>query len=69
MEELVDAVKDARSYNKTYCHEYVMNNFSSKQMAIKYVEKYEMVLNGSHLNYSNPILKEIQNVKFLPFTN
>lgn len=69
VQELVDAVKNAGSYNKTYCHEYVMNNFSSKQMAIKYVEKYEIVLNGSHLNYSNPILKEIQTVKFLPFTN
>jgi hypothetical protein len=36
-------------------------------MAINYVEKYEMVLNGSHLNYTHPILKEIQTEKFLPF--
>lgn len=67
VEELVDAVKNAANYSKKYCHEYVMNNFSSKQMAIRYVEKYEMVLNGSHLNYTHPILKEIQTEKFLPF--
>lgn len=67
--ELVDAIKHVDSYSKKFCHEYVMNHFSSKQMGKSYVEKYEMVLNGSHLNYTNPILKELQSVKFLPFTN
>ena len=67
IQELVDAVKNADDYNKRYCHEYVLEHFSSKQMAIQYIEKYEKVLNGGHLNLLNPILKNIQTDKFLPF--
>ena len=67
IQELVDAVKNADDYNKRYCHEFVLEHFSSKQMAIQYIEKYEKVLNGGHLNLLNPILKNIQTDKFLPF--
>ena len=67
IQELVDAVKNADDYNKRYCHEYVLEHFSSKQMAIQYIEKYEKVLNGGHLNLLNPILQHIQTDKFLPF--
>lgn len=67
MIELVDAVKNADQFNKKICHDYVMSNFTSTQMAANYLTKYETVLNGQNLNQTTPILKEIQRDKFLPF--
>ena len=64
---LVDAVKEAGQYDQKNCHEYVMQHFTSTQMATNYLNKYELVLNGQKLNLQSPILKEIQTVKFLPF--
>jgi glycosyltransferase involved in cell wall biosynthesis len=64
---LIDAVKNTDQFNSATCHDYVMSNFTSVQMANNYLKKYEQVLNGQHLNASAPILKEIQKDKFLPF--
>jgi glycosyltransferase involved in cell wall biosynthesis len=64
---LIDAVKNAAQFNSSICHDYVMSNFTSIQMANNYLKKYEQVLNGQNLNAAAPILKEIQKVKFLPF--
>jgi glycosyltransferase involved in cell wall biosynthesis len=64
---LVDALKYADQYDKKKCHEYVMDKFSSKQMAIQYLEKYEVVLNKRTLNNKQPVLKFVQQEKFLPF--
>ncbi len=67
MNALIDAVKNAAQFNSSICHDYVMSNFTSIQMANNYLKKYEQVLNGQHLNTATPILKEIQKDKFLPF--
>ena len=67
LNQLVDAVKNADQFSRKTCHEYVMANFTSVQMAAHYLTKYESVLNGRNLNSSTPILKEIQRDKFLPF--
>ncbi len=67
MNALIDAVKNAAQFNSSICHDYVMSNFTSIQMANNYLKKYEQVLNGQHLNTAAPILKEIQKDKFLPF--
>jgi glycosyltransferase involved in cell wall biosynthesis len=67
MSALIDAVKNAAQFNSSICHDYVMSNFTSLQMANNYLKKYEQVLNGQDLNASAPILKEIQKDKFLPF--
>lgn len=64
---LAEAVKEADHYDKKYCHEYVMENFSSRQMANSYLSKYERVLNGNQLHAVNPVLIEIQQGKFLKF--
>lgn len=64
---LVDAVKNADQFDKKKCHEYVMANFTSTQMANHYLAKYEQVLNGQELNATAPILSNIQQDKFLPF--
>ncbi len=67
MNALIDAVKNAAQFNSSICHDYLMSNFTSIQMANNYLKKYEQVLNGRNLNAAAPILKEIQKVKFLPF--
>lgn len=66
---LVEAVQHADQYDKKKCHEYVIDCFSSKQMAIQYLEKYETVLNNQSLNNTQPMLKQVQLEKFLPFVN
>jgi glycosyltransferase involved in cell wall biosynthesis len=66
---LVDAVQHADDFDKKKCHEYVLDYFSSKQMALQYLAKYETVLNKHTLNPTAPMLKQIQTEKFLPFTN
>jgi glycosyltransferase involved in cell wall biosynthesis len=65
---LVDAVQQANDFDKKTCHEYVMDKFSSTQMAIQYLLKYETVLNQQVLNKTVPILQQVQTEKFLPFT-
>ena len=64
---LVDAVKNVDQFSTKICHEYVMDYFTSIQMAKAYLSKYETVLNGQNLNDMEPILKTIQTEKFLPF--
>lgn len=66
--ELVQAVKNAEKYDKQYCHQYAKENFNSKIMALKYLKKYNQVIGGSNLNTEAPILKVIQQEKFLPYT-
>lgn len=65
--ELVKAIKELAHFDKHICHEYVMEHFTSKQMAANYLNKYERVLNGQKLNVFTPVLKEVQTLKFLPF--
>ena len=65
--DLVNALKNLDSYSSIKCYEYVMEYFTSKQMATSYLKKYEMVLNGSFLNIEHPSLIEVQKEKFLEF--
>ena len=66
-EELIRAVKNIDAYNRQYCHQYVMDNFTADKMALQYLKRYEKVLNGSKLNETAPRLKQVQLEKFLPF--
>lgn len=62
--ELSYHLKDADSYNKNRCYEYVCDNFLSKHMAKNYVNLYEKVVSGQALNkqetlsvsYTEPLL-------------
>lgn len=48
--ELSKYLKNADSYNKKTCHEYVCDNFLAKHMALNYVKLYEKVIDGHSLN-------------------
>lgn len=65
--ELVQAVLGAGDFNKTRCHEYARDVFDAKTMTLKYVKRYEKVLNGETLNAAPPKLKVIQTEKFLEY--
>ena len=64
---LVEGVQHAGQFDTKTCHQYVMDNFTSTQMTVNYLKKYETVLSGQHLNDTAPILTNIQTEKFLPF--
>ncbi|HAS47536.1 MAG TPA: glycosyl transferase [Microscillaceae bacterium] len=64
---LVEAVKNLESYDAKVCHEYVCDNFSAKQMADKYLQYYEQVLNGQTINAHKPksvLTKRFKRYKF-----
>jgi len=67
MSALVEGVQHAGQFDTKTCHDYVMDNFTSKQMTLNYLKQYEKVLNGQQLNATAPILTTIQTAKFLPF--
>lgn len=54
-EELIAAVKNLEQFNAKVCHEYVCDNFSSRQMTDKYLMYYEKVLSGETINTKKPI--------------
>ena len=64
---LVEGVQHADQFDTKTCHQYVMDNFTSTQMTIHYLKKYETVLSGHPLNETTPILTTVQIEKFLPF--
>lgn len=66
-DELVTAVKNMGAYDRTACHRYVMDNFTSDKMTLQYLALYEKVMNGEQLNAIAPKLKQVQHEKFLPF--
>lgn len=63
--ELVNAVKNINEYSNKKCHDYAIEYFNSKTMALSYLKKYEQVVEGKSLNDKNPVLKNIQTDKFL----
>lgn len=53
-QELISHLTDSYHYVPKVCHEYAADNFNSRLMAIRYLEKYETVLNGGTLNKECP---------------
>lgn len=66
--ELILAVEN-NNFSPSLCHNYAVEHFNSKKMALAYIEKYMQVLSGKKLNEVQPKLLRIQNEKFLPFIN
>jgi glycosyltransferase involved in cell wall biosynthesis len=56
--EITSAVIDSEKYSATTCHDYAVEFFGSKRMALSYLDKYETVLNGNNLNISSPKLAQ-----------
>jgi len=63
--ELTNALMNWDAYSKVRCYEYANDVFNSRKMAIEYLKKYELVISGKNLNPVAPILKEVQEEKFL----
>ena len=64
---IAEAIVNNYHYNPKWCHEYAVENFNSKIMALRYLEKYDTVLQGKTLNETNPQLQVIQKERYLPF--
>ena len=67
--ELAAGLKNVESFNKQYCHEYAVDNFSIGKMAKEYLALYERVLNGKVLNSVRPELINRDQPKYLPWNN
>ncbi len=64
---LIEAVQQADSFNRRHCHEYVMENFTARRMALDYLALYEKILNGESVNTTQPYIDAVEQKKFLPF--
>lgn len=56
--ELVEAIKNAESFDRQRCHEHALENFSAERMAKDYVLLYEQVLQGRPIHAQAPVLAE-----------
>ena len=65
--ELVEAVKNAESYDRVKCHEYAREYFSAERMAQDYLKIYDQVLIGLPIHIDPPALAEAPDDKLLPF--
>lgn len=64
--ELVEAIKNAGSFDRQKCHEHALECFSADRMAKDYVKLYEKVLNGETLHPVAPVFETPPTEKFLP---
>ncbi|MCQ2227077.1 MAG: glycosyltransferase [Bacteroidales bacterium] len=64
-DEMIYGIENA-SFSSIVCHDYVRTTFNADKMADGYIEKYEIVLNGGHLNASIP-KSQCDNKKLLPW--
>lgn len=56
--ELTTAILNSEEYSAKVCHDYAIEFFGAKKMALSYINKYEKVLNGKVLNINMPKLIE-----------
>ncbi len=64
--ELVEALKNANSYDRAKCHEWAVAHFSASRMTNDYLRLYEKVLAGRPLHTKPPVLAEVPDDKPLP---
>ena len=64
-DELAEALLDSGNYSRQKCHEYAVEIFGSKPMALAYLKKYEIVMSGTTLNKKTPQLVKKQEQKWL----
>lgn len=53
--ELIENFERINSFHPFKCHEYAVEKFNSKIMALKYIELYERILNGHNINKNFPV--------------
>lgn len=66
--DLTNAIKNADHFDPLTCHQYALEKFNSKRMALDYIELYKKAIAGEFLNLENPQLIEVQNEKFLEWS-
>jgi glycosyltransferase involved in cell wall biosynthesis len=66
--ELARQAEQSEQFDPYRCHEYAVDLFNARKMALNYLEKYEQLLDGKTLNQSPPKLVVQQQEKFLPWT-
>ena len=66
---LTEALKHVDDFSKQLCHQYAIDNFNIGKMTRDYLKLYETVLNGGKLNVVNPVLQELNQPKYLPWTD
>lgn len=66
--ELANAIENSNRFSREECHEYAKSKFNARVMALSYLEKYNLVLEGKKLNKTEPILK-VQPEKLLSWKN
>ncbi len=66
--EISNALLHANDFNAKFCHDYAVEQFNSKKMAVKYLSFYEKAINGEKLNEFPPVCQKIQTEKFLPWS-
>lgn len=66
-DELTNSVLNSERFSSQVCHEYAVENFNSKKMALQYVLKYESVISGKKLNRNTPTLNGVTEEKYLEF--
>lgn len=64
--DLINAIKN-NSYTPKICHDYAVENFNSKKMALHYLKFYDKVLNNETLNHTIPYLPKNSPTNLLPF--
>lgn len=64
-DELAESVLNFNNFSRKRCHEYVMEEFNSKKMALEYLKKYDKVISGDKLNTNPPKLLKLQEQKWL----
>lgn len=55
--DLVDAVRNSGAWSSKICKDYAMEYFNSKKMTLHYLDLYQKVIRGEHLNQSPPVAK------------
>ena len=62
--EMINAIKNIDIFNRKTCHEYAQETFNHLVMSKKYVQYYEMVLNGQNLHDKEPSVNEYLSTDF-----
>jgi glycosyltransferase involved in cell wall biosynthesis len=66
--ELINAVNNVESFSKQNCHDYAVETFNSRKMAVSYLALYDKVLSNEKLNKTQPELIQTQETKFLEWS-
>ncbi|MBN2776177.1 MAG: glycosyltransferase [Bacteroidales bacterium] len=54
-DDLADAIKNVNYFKRKMISQYAVDEFNSRKMALRYLEKYEKVLSGNTLNQTKPV--------------